>query len=409
MKKFVRFLSVTTFIAFASLIGFAIYDLDQERMSFEKRFLEFKKLVSENIESRDENRRHAYEIDQRIIEEEFRILQESIDIDSESSKEEIFQKLAELDAAIYRNTSESEASYRELRDLTQTIAASLTDYERADDPSKAVSDLSPLVQLYCAMSSERPTSDGRGMMSGWKEESLSGAIMLWSGKYYILTVAHGAAPKATCFFADGRPSTQVEKVGWSDKLDVAIYRFENGYTYTGRTFDLGNSGGLELLSPVIALGSPGALTHGGNFSASYGYVMNPSFWSGHHRFSQSSVILHLANINEGASGGPLLDAAGRIVGVNFGTMNQASFTSDTQGNIVKSKLEMNLFLATPIDDVKRILDKLTRGGRARHGQIRGLTLEMSGLLSKRQLENFNLDMPVAAIEFDLTSIYSLFK
>jgi S1-C subfamily serine protease len=147
-----------------------------------------------------------------------------------------------------------------------------------------------------------------------------GSGFVLDGKGYVATNAHvvrGEPPKLTrakavyVEFADGN-RVQAQVVGDDLFSDIALLKIDpRGLTLT--PLRLGSTHGLEVGSPVAAIGSP----FGEEQSLSVGVV------SALHRaidsltnFKIGDAIQTDAAINHGNSGGPLLDARGGVVGVN---------------------------------------------------------------------------------------------
>jgi len=158
-----------------------------------------------------------------------------------------------------------------------------------------------------------------GSILGGSGAALGSGFVL-DGKGYIATNAHVvlgdppklAQPKAVYIrFSDGN-RVQAQIVGTDIFSDVALLKVDpTGLTLT--PLKLGTTHGLIVGSPVAAIGSP----FGEEQSLSVGVV------SGLHRsidsltnFKIEDAIQTDAAINHGNSGGPLLDAGGKVIGIN---------------------------------------------------------------------------------------------
>ncbi|MGH2407696.1 MAG: trypsin-like peptidase domain-containing protein [Candidatus Limnocylindrales bacterium] len=161
------------------------------------------------------------------------------------------------------------------------------------------------VSTVTGFGSRRATGEGSGFVfdrHGW-----------------ILTNAHVVAGADTLMvrFADGRElSGQV--YGVASSTDLAVVRVA---ATDLEALALGHSSGLAVGESVVAIGDPLGLYPG---SATTGIV------SGLERsvdFGDSGVLSGLiqtdAAINPGDSGGPLLDLAGRVIGVDTATSGSA--------------------------------------------------------------------------------------
>jgi 2-alkenal reductase len=154
-------------------------------------------------------------------------------------------------------------------------------------------------------------------------------------------------------FADGeRIGGRV--VGWDLFSDVGVIRV----TPADHELDpvpLGSSASVAVGEPVAAIGSP----FGKQSSLTVGVVSATgrsidSLASG--GFAVSNAIQTDAAINRGNSGGPLFDAAGRVIGINA-QIESSSGTNEGVG------------FAIPIDLARRSLDQLLRTGTVRYAYI----------------------------------------
>jgi S1-C subfamily serine protease len=76
-------------------------------------------------------------------------------------------------------------------------------------------------------------------------------------------------------------------------------------------------------------------------------------------FAVGKVIQTDAALNPGNSGGPLIDAAGRVIGVN----SQIATGEGSNGNV-------GIGFAVPINTAKRVLPELVASGRVQRGSGR---------------------------------------
>lgn len=152
--------------------------------------------------------------------------------------------------------------------------------------------------------------------------------------------------------ADGR-DVEADLVGSIPSNDIALIRLRDVAELP--TVTLGSSSALRVGDPVVAIGN--ALGFGGTPSVTAGIV------SALDRSLQAEGGLELdgliqtdAAIYPGNSGGPLVDAAGRVIGVN---------TAVAPG--VEGVRSENLGFALAIDDLVPLIEDLEQGG----GEVRG--------------------------------------
>jgi S1-C subfamily serine protease len=147
-------------------------------------------------------------------------------------------------------------------------------------------------------------------------------------------------------FGDGN-RVPAEIVGTDPFSDVALLEIDPaGLSLT--PLELGSSEGLTVGQPVAAIGSP----FGERQSLSIGVIsaLNRDIES-LTRFQIGDAIQTDAAINQGNSGGPLLDERGRVLGIN------AQIRSTSGGGV-------GVGFAIPADTVSRSLDQLRADGEA---------------------------------------------
>ena len=184
----------------------------------------------------------------------------------------------------------------------------------------------------------RPQQPSRGVGSGF----------IVSPDGYIVTNAHvvDGATEVVVKLTDRREFT-AKVVGADKRTDIALVKIDaKGLP----ALDLAAKPGVKSGEWVIAIGSP----FGFENSVSAGVV------SGVHRalpdgqmvpFIQTDVA-----VNPGNSGGPLLNAAGQVVGVN------AQIYSRSGGY-------MGLSFAIPVDVAAKVADQLKTHGKVQHGRL----------------------------------------
>ena len=174
----------------------------------------------------------------------------------------------------------------------------------------------------------------------------SGSGFLIDREGYILTNHHviAGAERITVTMADGR-AFRGQVVGSDPAIDVALLKVPAD----GRLPEaaLGNSDSLRVGEWVCAIGNPLGYVH----SVTVGVVS----FIGRKLFDKSldDYIQTDAAINFGNSGGPLINSAGEVVGINSAISSRAS----------------NIGFAVPINQAVAILPQLKERGRVSRGFI----------------------------------------
>jgi putative serine protease PepD len=154
-------------------------------------------------------------------------------------------------------------------------------------------------------------------------------------------------------FHDGS-SAPAEVIGREPESDLAVLRVER----SGLTpVQLGDSALVRVGDPVLAFGSPLALAN--TVTAGIVSAIDRTIQSGDpgQPVRYYAAIQTDAAVNQGNSGGPLVDSAGRVVGVNS-VIKSVAGSADRAANI-------GLAFAVPISQAKRVAQEIIDTGQAR--------------------------------------------
>lgn len=186
----------------------------------------------------------------------------------------------------------------------------------------------------------------------------SGFVVSTDG--HIVTNDHVVADgpgKATVVFNDGSTAAATV-VGQDPESDIAVIKV----TRSGLTpVQFGDSDALAVGDPVLAMGSPLSLanTVTAGIVSALDRTMQAGEPGGPTRYY--AAIQTDAAVNHGNSGGPLVDGAGRVVGVNS-TIKSLVADGQEAGNI-------GLAFAIPINQAKRVTEEIIGTGKARRTVI----------------------------------------
>src|SRR5690606_24579471 len=173
-----------------------------------------------------------------------------------------------------------------------------------------------------------------------------GSGFLISEDGYILTNNHVVAGSSDIFvtLTDGK-EYKAEIVGTDSRTDLALVKIDaKGLT----PLPIGESKSLRKGQWVLAIGSPFGLES----TVTAGIVSAINRETGDYLpFIQTDVA-----VNPGNSGGPLIDLAGRVVGVNSQIISQS-------GGF------MGISLAIPIDEAMHVVTQLKDHGKVTRGRI----------------------------------------
>ena len=170
-----------------------------------------------------------------------------------------------------------------------------------------------------------------------------GSGIVVDGDGFILTSAHvvqGAGKVTVGFHDNTRMAATI--VGVDAQTDLALLQVEvpKGPIATAQ---VGESDRLQIGERVLAIGHPFGLGYALTSGVVSGFGTTPGFTTAVHE----RVIQTSAAINPGSSGGPLIDATGRVIGINTSILVGAQ----------------NIGFAIPINTATEILAQLKRHGR----------------------------------------------
>ncbi len=199
----------------------------------------------------------------------------------------------------------------------------------------------------------------------------TGSGFVIDGTGNILTNAHviDGAVKVTVQLAD-KQVVAARVIGKDTSSDIALLKIDpDGLNLS--PLELGSAKSVQVGDPVIAIGNPFGLDRTlttGVVSALQRRISAPD------GTGISNVIQTDAAINPGNSGGPLIDAAGRVIGIN----SQIESGSRGGGSV-------GIGFAVPIDTAKEILPQLKTGGKVQRAYLGVSSLTVDGSLAALNL------------------------
>jgi putative serine protease PepD len=178
---------------------------------------------------------------------------------------------------------------------------------------------------------------------------------------HIVTNQHvvASAQSAVVRFSDGS-EVDADIVGTDPSTDIAVLDVDRPSSRL-TPLSFAGEGSLQVGNPVIAIGSPfgleGTLTTG-VISALGREIGSPN------GFTIENAVQTDAALNQGNSGGPVLDSQGRVVGV------AAQIRSESGGNV-------GIGYAIPGDTAQRVARELIEDGSVEHAYL-GVSLPDDG-------------------------------
>jgi len=183
-----------------------------------------------------------------------------------------------------------------------------------------------------------------------KAQSLGSGVIV-SPDGYILTASHvvEGADKVKVALASGEREFDAKVVGTDPPTDVAVLKIEPRNSLPAVT--IADSDKLEVGDAVLAIGNPFAIGQTVTMGIVSGVGRTGLGIAGYENFIQTD-----AAINPGNSGGALVDAEGRLVGINTAIMSR------TGGN-------MGIGFAVPANLARNIMDRLVTEGKVTRGYL----------------------------------------
>src|SRR3972149_4960352 len=197
-----------------------------------------------------------------------------------------------------------------------------------------------------------------GNIGGASQQQALGSGFVLDKAGHIVTNYHviqGADQIRVSF--SNRDTVEAQRVGSDPSTDLAVLQVDTAASAL-TPLPLGNSDGVEVGDPVVAIGNPFGLDRtatSGIVSALQRLITAPN------RFTIDHVIQTDAPINHGNSGGPLLNSRGQVIGVN----TQIETGGGDSGNI-------GIGFSVPSNTVKDVVAQIMRTGRVDHAYL-GIT------------------------------------
>jgi len=182
----------------------------------------------------------------------------------------------------------------------------------------------------------------------------TGSGFVWDRRGHIVTNFHVVAgADAARVTLDDQSVYPAQLVGVHPEKDLAVLRIQPANGTELRPLPIGTSSDLAVGQHVFAIGNPFGLDH--TLSAGVISGLGREIMSIGRRPIQG-VIQTDAAINPGNSGGPLLDSAGRLIGVNTAIYSPSGASA-------------GVGFAVPVDIVSSVVPQLIEKGRVQRAGL----------------------------------------
>ena len=257
--------------------------------------------------------------------------------------------------------------------LPAVVEVDITETKTYTNPFGGFS--SPFEFFFGTPDSDDSEKDGKkGNTQEYQTSGLgSGVIVRKSGNtFYVLTNNHvaGNATKITIKLNDER-EFEGKLVGTDSRMDIALVSFE-AKDNTIPVAPLGDSDAVMAGDICLAFGAPLGFSQ----SVTQGIVSA----TGRSASSMSSISDYIqtdAAINQGNSGGPLVNIYGEVIGIN-------TWIASSSGGSV------GLGFAIPINNVKKSIDSFIKNGKIAYGWL--------GVSLAEITEDFKKELKIEGIE-----------
>jgi len=217
-----------------------------------------------------------------------------------------------------------------------------------------------VVSVNVNISSTSSSQNGFGLFgfSQPENEQAAGTGIIISSGGLIITNRHvvpAGTTSVSVTLSDGTELKNVSVIGRtsdSDSLDVAFLKINDAKSHKLVPAELGNSSIVQVGDDVVAIGNAlgqfqNTVTSG--IISGYGRSVQAGNSSGSSLATENLDDLFQtdAAINEGNSGGPLVNLNGQVIGINTATAGNAQ----------------NIGFAIPINDIRGLIDQVVKTGK----------------------------------------------
>jgi serine protease Do len=222
--------------------------------------------------------------------------------------------------------------------------------------------------------------NGRGgRMAPQKQSSLGSGVIVTSDGY-ILTNNHvvDGADEIKILLAKGKKEYDGKIVGRDPRSDIAVVKIEASDLPAAT---LADSDKVEVGDVALAIGSPFGLSQ----TVTMG-IVSAVGRGGMNIEEYEDFIQTDAAINPGNSGGALIDAEGRVIGIN------TAILSSSGGSV-------GVGFAVPVNQARGIMDQLIKDGKVQRGFLGVGIQDVTGPLAK----HFDVPEGKGALISDVTA------
>jgi S1-C subfamily serine protease len=219
--------------------------------------------------------------------------------------------------------------------------------------------------VYIRARSAAPVDSPFDVFGQGSDNTATGSGFVFDGHGRILTNAHVVAGATDVqVVVSGERSLPATIVGRDLDTDIAVLKVDAPAGDPLHPLQLGDSSSVQVGDMTVAIGNPFGLDRTlttGVVSALQRRITAPS------GFAIEDVIQTDAALNPGNSGGPLIDASGRVIGVN----------SQIATGSVEERSNAGIGFAVPINTAKEVIPLLEKDGRVRRAYlgIKGRTVD----------------------------------
>jgi len=174
----------------------------------------------------------------------------------------------------------------------------------------------------------------------------TGTGFIWDKQGHVITNYHVVGKNTSARVRLNNQKTYTAKViGKSKRHDIAVLKLDKVEALPN-PIQPGTSGNLQVGQRVYAIGNPFGLDH----TLTTGIISALGRTISNSTMDMDDLIQTDAAINPGNSGGPLLDSAGRLIGMNVAIYSPSGASA-------------GIGFAIPVDNVNRVVPNLIANGR----------------------------------------------